>query len=167
MKRIFLLIVSLCMFSSACMANPVYYYNYSNTSNYVYEPNTDKNYAQSVVDLVNRERLKAGVRPLILNPYLCSRSDIRANELATIFAHTRPDGSQFYTVLDRRKFHYMTAGENAAAGASSPQEVVDIWMNSSGHRQNILNPKFRYIGVGYAYVPNSQYNNYWIQIFSD
>jgi uncharacterized protein YkwD len=87
--------------------------------------------------------------------------------LATIFAHTRPDGSQFYTVLDRRKFHYMTAGENAAAGASSPQEVVDIWMNSSGHRQNILNPKFRYIGVGYAYVPNSQYNNYWIQIFSD
>lgn len=99
------------MFSSACMASPVYYYNYSNTSNYVYEPNTDKNYAQSVVDLVNRERLKAGVRPLILNPYLCSRSDIRANELATIFAHTRPDGSQFYTVLDRRKFHYMTAGE--------------------------------------------------------
>ena len=67
MKRIFLLIVSLCMFSSVCMASPVYYYNYSNTSNYVYEHNTDKTYAQSVVDLVNRERLKAGVRPLILN----------------------------------------------------------------------------------------------------
>ena len=60
-----------------------------------------------------------------------------------------------------------TAGENAAAGASSPQEVMDVWMNSPGHRQNILNPDFRYLGVGYAYVSDSQYNNYWIQIFSD
>lgn len=167
MKKIFLLIVSLCIFSSVCVASPAYYYSYSGSyGNYMYQPNTDENYAQSVLTFVNRARLAAGVRPLMLNPYLCSRSDIRAGELATIFSHTRPDGTQFYTVLDRRKFHYMTAGENAAAGASSPQEVMDVWMNSPGHRQNILNPAFRYLGVGYAYVPNSEYNNYWIQIFA-
>ena len=113
-------------------------------------------YAKSVVDLVNQERSKAGLEPLVLDEELTNAAVQRAAETALLFDHTRPDGEDCSTVSDK------LAGENIAAGSDTPQEVMEQWMNSSGHKANILTPGYRSIGVGcfeFGAV------TYWVQIF--
>lgn len=124
-----------------------------------------ENYAQSVLDLVNKERAKAGVRPLVLSEDICKKADIRAQELIVLFSHTRPDGRDFSSVFGSRRGK-IYAGENIAAGSATPEAVVNQWMNSSGHRENILNGNYRYLGVGYVYDGNSEYTHYWVQLFA-
>ena len=120
-------------------------------------------FAQEILDLVNAERQKAKLQPLRLSDDLIRGASIRAMEQVKRFSHTRPNGTQFYTVLVRGPNYVL--GENVAVGQSSPQEVMKDWMNSPGHRQNILNPQYKELGVGYCYRADSKYRHHWAQLF--
>lgn len=119
-------------------------------------------FPEEVLQLVNKERAKVGARPLHLNDELMAGAKIRAEEITRHFSHDRPDGKSCFTVLRNRN---RTLGENIAAGNPTPEEVVDSWMHSPGHRANILNKDFKELGVGYCYKDNSTYKHYWIQMF--
>lgn len=120
---------------------------------------------EAVAELVNSERRAAGKSALTLDSKLCEAAEIRAKEIADYFSHTRPDGSACFTVLDELGIRYGAAGENIAAGQRSPQEVMGDWMNSSGHKQNILSGNYSKIGVG-LYKSKDGFGYYWVQIFS-
>lgn len=120
--------------------------------------------AVQVANLVNQERAKAGLAPVELRTDLTSAAQIRAQETVTSFSHTRPNGTSFYTVLSEQQISYRGAGENIAWGQRTAEAVMTAWMNSEGHRANILNPSFQYIGVGY--YTNAQGTPYWAQLFT-
>ena len=120
-------------------------------------------YAVQVVDLVNQERAKQGLAALTIDSTLMNAAQTRAVETVRSFSHTRPNGSSFSSVLSEYGYNYRTAGENIAYGQRTPQEVVNAWMNSSGHRKNILNANYTKIGVG-CYKSGSTY--YWSQLFA-
>ena len=120
-----------------------------------------QNYAQRVLDLVNIERRKAGIKPLVLSDELMRVAAVRSQEVTKVFSHTRPDGTPFSSIVSR---HGRRIGENIGGGYQTPEEVVDGWMHSEGHRKNILHPDFTELGVGYAYEEDSQYKHYWVQI---
>lgn len=126
------------------------------------ENENTQNYAQRVLDLVNIERRKAGVKPLALSDELMRAAAVRSQEITQVFSHTRPDGTKFSSLVSR---HGRRIGENIAGGYQTPEDVVDGWMHSEGHRKNILHPDFTELGVGYTYEENSQYKHYWVQIF--
>ena len=113
---------------------------------------------------VNLEREKVGLKPLKLSPHLTKYAAVRAEEITKKFSHTRPNGSSCFTVV---KIAYRRIGENIAAGQPSPEKVVESWMNSEGHRANILNPEFGKLGVGYFNAPETDYKHYWVQLFKD
>ena len=121
-----------------------------------------QSFAVEVLNLVNAERAKVGAAPLILADDLQQAAAIRAREIIQDFSHTRPDGSDCFTVMRNRG---RTCGENIAVGHASASETVEQWMDSDGHRENILNPAFRELGVGYAYEDYSTYHHYWVQLF--
>lgn len=124
-------------------------------------------FRQEVLDLVNVERAKYGLTPLVMgDANLTAAAQKRAEEIATVNSHTRPDGSKCFTVLKEYGVTAAPTGENAAWGSVSPQEVVDAWMQSEGHRANILNPEARAMGVGYYYNSSSTWGHQWIQIFT-
>ena len=120
-------------------------------------------FAEEVLKLVNIERDKAGVDPLELAEELNECAEIRAEELIKNFSHTRPDGTSCFTILE--DIQYNTCGENIAAGSPTPERVVEQWMESPGHRANILNGNYKYLGVGYCYNENDMYRHYWVQLF--
>lgn len=119
--------------------------------------------AKAVASLVNAARRDAGLSELELDADLCAAAQARAQEIAQSFSHTRPDGSSCFTILEEFGISYRAAGENIAMGQRTPEEVMDGWMNSSGHRANILNGTFTSIGVGY-YVDGAG-AAHWVQIF--
>lgn len=116
-------------------------------------------FVDEVIRLVNEERAAAGLDALEKNDTLCTNADLRAKEVAKKFSHKRPDGTRCFTAIT---ISYMCAAENIAKGQTSPAEVMDSWMNSDGHRKNILSPDYRQIGVGYDEASGS-----WVQIFTD
>lgn len=120
-------------------------------------------YIARVVELVNQERAREGLAPLAVDQSVQTAAQVRAQEIVTSFSHTRPNGSSFSTALKEQNVSYRSAGENIAWGQHSPEEVVNAWMNSAGHRANIMNARFTTIGVGYY-----QHNgiNYWSQLFT-
>lgn len=124
----------------------------------------DKN-LQRLVDLVNQERAKAGLAPLTMVEETNTAAGIRAKEIYNKFAHERPDGSKYRTVLDQCNVSYSYCGENVAYGYRSPDAVMDGWMNSEGHKANILNERFTKIGVGH-YKGSNGYD-YWSQLFTN
>lgn len=122
-------------------------------------------YLKQVVDLVNAERAKEGLAPLTVNTQVQAAAQVRAMESEKLFSHTRPDGSSFATALKEQGVSYRRAGENIAWGQRTPEQVVNAWMNSAGHRANIMNPNFTTIGVGY--YQNANGTNYWCQLFTN
>lgn len=120
-------------------------------------------YARRVVDLVNEERAKAGLSEVKLDMDVTAAADVRAREIKQSFSHTRPDGSSFSTVLQQQGVSYRGCGENIAWGQRTPEQVMNGWMNSEGHRANILNKNYKNIGVGF-YQENGV--NYWVQLFT-
>ena len=120
------------------------------------------NFAQEVLELVNYERAKEHLKPLKLSSSMNHYAQIRAKEITKKFSHTRPSGYFCFTVIPKP---YRTVGENIAAGQRSANEVVTAWMNSPDHRANIMNPKFRELGMGYLYLQDSKYKHYWAQLF--
>lgn len=124
----------------------------------------DVSAVKKVADLVNQERAKAGLAPLEVKVNLQAAAQVRAKEIEKSFSHTRPNGSSFSSVLAENGVDYRGSGENIAWGQRSPEEVMNGWMNSEGHRANILNKNFKYIGVGYHV--NSNGTGYWTQLFT-
>ena len=121
------------------------------------------NYEKEVLNLVNKERAKYGISALKLDSNVQKAAKIRAGEIKTVFSHTRPNGTKFSTALTQTGAIFKGAGENIASGQKSPEEVVKAWMNSEGHRANILNEKYKYIGIGCERKGNSYT---WVQIFT-
>lgn len=132
------------------------------------DASTPEELAAEVVRLVNVERAKEGLAPLGTYDSLTKAAQIRAPEIVTIFSHDRPDGTSCFTAMDQtgaKKGAY-TWGENIAAGNATAAATVEQWMNSPGHRANILNAKFTHIGVGYQHSAGSTYGHYWVQMFT-
>lgn len=121
-----------------------------------------ENFTMEVLRLVNKERAKVGAAPLKFAKDLAASAYVRAVELPTKFSHTRPNGSKCFTAMPSRG-HIL--GENLAGGQTSPKQVVQAWMDSPTHRDNIVNPKYTEIGVVYYYQANSKYKHYWVQHF--
>ena len=116
-----------------------------------------------VLNIVNAERAKYGLAPLTWDPVnLAPGAAVRAQEISVYFSHTRPDGSSCFTAVTNPG----ALGENIAGGQRSPEEVMVAWMNSSGHRANILNARYTKLGVGYYYNAQTPYRYYWVQMFS-
>lgn len=126
----------------------------------------ESDYASEVVRLVNIERANYGLSPLTMTQNLNNAATVRANEIVTSFSHTRPNGTSCFTVLSELGISYNACGENIAAGQRTPEEVVTAWMNSEGHRANILNSSFNKIGVGVV-ESSSGYGIYWSQMFTN
>lgn len=114
-----------------------------------------------VVRLTNIERQNAGLPILKYNNNLQQGANIRAQEIITSFSHTRPDGSRFFTAFGN--LQYRNIGENLASGYRSPEAVVNAWMNSEGHRANILKPEYQEITVAITQGDDGKYR--WVQIF--
>ena len=130
------------------------------------QPGTDGSqdaFANEVVRLVNEERAKAGLPALTVDRGAASAAQVRAKEIERSFSHTRPDGSSFNSALTEAGVNFSGAGENIAYGQNSPEKVMEGWMNSSGHRANILNSSYTSIGVGH--YQNASGVNYWTQLF--
>ena len=113
---------------------------------------------------INAMRMKNGLEPLQTAPLLQKMCQERADELTKSYAHSRVNGDAWYTILtdygiDTNCF----AGENIAAGYDTPEGVVEGWMNSAGHRRNILNTNYEYFAVGVSYYENDPeyYFYYW------
>ncbi len=119
-------------------------------------------YVLRVLELVNEERAAAGLNAVTLDTAASQAALVRAKETVISFSHTRPDGRNFTTALTEQGVNYRMAGENIAWGQRSPEQVMEGWMNSSGHRANILNASYTHIGIGY-HQENGV--NYWTQLF--
>lgn len=129
-------------------------------------------YVDEVIRLVNIERAAEGLAPLSGNSTLHKAAAIRAQEasLRIDSTHRRPDGREWHTVLSEvgGLGSMSSFGENLAAGQKTPADVVAAWMSSPGHRQNIMNSNYKYIGVGYFYTTTATSgptSHFWAQIF--
>ena len=130
------------------------------------QPSQNGNVQQQILTLVNVERKKANLQPLTLNNKLGQAAQNHTNDMVSksYFSHTSPSGGTMTSRVNAVGYVYSTIGENIAAGGSTATATMTQWMNSPGHRANILNPKFRELGVGYA-PSNDQYRYYWTQVF--
>lgn len=119
-------------------------------------------YEAEVVRLVNNIRQQNGLQPLTANWELSRVARYKSQDMREngYFSHTSPTYGSPFQMITAFGLFYRTAGENIAKGYASAQAVVNGWMNSSGHRANILNGSYSQIGVGY--VPQG---NYWTQMF--
>lgn len=122
---------------------------------------TDKTqFAAKVVYLVNLERRQAGLKPLAIDAAVARAARLKAADMSRkqYFDHLSPTYGSPFNMLKLQKIAYRAAGENIAMGQRSPESVMKSWMNSPGHRDNILSPDFASIGVGYV-------DGYWVQLF--
>lgn len=123
-----------------------------------------------VLSLVNQERVRNGLEKLTWGDTCEDAAETRASELVDLYAHTRPDGSSWDTACDAPSgtTRYVE-GENLAAGNSSvsPETTVAAWMNSEKHRENILNPNYTKLAVGFYFDPNTKYKTHWSQYFTN
>lgn len=119
-------------------------------------------FEEKVVELTNIEREKAGLSPLKIDSTLMKVSQQKAQDMSTnhYFDHISPTYGTPYDMMSKAGIVYSAAGENIAWGHPSPEAVVKGWMNSPGHRANILNNSFTYIGVGHT-----EGDHYWVQMF--
>jgi uncharacterized protein YkwD len=122
---------------------------------------------RTVWTLTNQERTENGLSGLSLNGDLVASARAHSADMAAqnYFSHTGLDGSSPGDRIDATGYDANSWGENIAAGYATPDAVVDGWMNSAGHRANILGDSFCDIGVGYAYDGESTYGHYWTQNF--
>ena len=101
---------------------------------------------------------------LVEDGALSEAAAVRAREIARSFSHTRPSGASFSSALSESGVSYLRAGENIASGQKSASEVVNAWMNSPGHRANILNSSYSRIGSASVNIDGTLY---WVQLFAD
>ncbi|AUS96893.1 hypothetical protein CDQ84_01945 [Clostridium thermosuccinogenes] len=130
-------------------------------------PNIDsvKALENEVIRLVNAERSKRGLQTLTANWELSRVARYKSQDMANkgYFSHTSPTYGSPFAMMESFGIRYSAAGENIAKGQRTPQEVMNSWMNSPGHRSNILSPSYTQIGVGVAKDSAGRY--YWTQMF--
>ena len=134
----------------------------TNSCNSIYDADTEKDcytLSYKVFEIVNQERIKAGVKPLKFNNDMYKAAMVRAKECDESFSHDRPNGTSCFTALKEAGVKYLSAGENIAMGYRTPADVMKGWMDSEGHRNNILNPNFTDFACG-VYK-----SGYWSQFF--
>ncbi len=130
-------------------------------------PESASEFQREVLRLVNEKRREAGLQEFSGGESLNNAADVRAGEIAELFAHERPDGRAWYSVIEDYSINSAgNMGENIAAGLPTPAQVVDQWMESQGHYENIMNPAFKHLGIGYFEIPDDTYRYYWVQIFT-
>lgn len=144
-------------------------------TDYLYDPNPPdmeeiKYFEQRLFELTNQEREKLGL------PLLKKRDDLsviahqRSIDLASLYdkEHYRPNGEKWYQMLYRQDMYYGQMGENIAAGQRTPEEMIEAWMNSEIHRENITSTDYDFLGVGFYYTTDDvapHYRYYWVQDF--
>ena len=123
---------------------------------------TQTTYENKVLTLINKERAKYGLTALKMDESVRKVARLKSEDMRNnrYFSHTSPTYGTAYQMLKKYGISYKSAAENIAKGQTSPEEVVKAWMNSSGHRANILNAKFTHIGIGYY-----SKGNHWTQMF--
>ncbi len=123
---------------------------------------TADSYEREVVRLVNKERAQRGLRELTYDWQLSRVARYKSQDMSdnNYFSHTSPTYGSPFEMMKSFGISYRSAGENIAKGQASPEAVVNAWMNSQGHRANILNSSFTKIGVGYV-----SKGRYWTQMF--
>lgn len=126
---------------------------------------TESTYEEEVVRLTNIERANNGLAPLEMDAKLTEIAELKSADMRdnNYFAHTSPTYGSPFNMMNQFDIRYLVAAENIAAGQRTPEEVVNSWMNSEGHRANILREEITHIGVGY--VEGGSYNTYWTQMF--
>ena len=133
----------------------------------VYVPLYDKAKAteKQVIEITNQRRVQNGLKPLEYNWELCRIARVKSQDMIdrNYFSHTSPTYGSPFDMIRAFGLSYRSAGENIAKGQKTPQAVVTAWMNSSGHRANILNSSYTQIGVGYATSSNG--TAHWTQMF--
>ncbi len=145
--------------------------NNNNTQNETQKPAEQKpaeeakslsEFEQRVVELTNAERTKQGLPALKIDTELSKVARIKSEDMQknNYFDHNSPTYGSPFDMMKKFGISYTSAGENIAQGQRTPEEVVQAWMNSAGHRANILNNSFTHIGVGYV-----ENGNYWTQQF--
>ncbi|MED2182397.1 CAP domain-containing protein [Bacillus wiedmannii] len=119
-------------------------------------------FEQRVVELTNAERAKQGLPALKIDTELSKVARVKSEDMQknNYFDHNSPTYGSPFDMMKKFGISYTSAGENIAQGQRTPEEVVQAWMNSAGHRANILNNSFTHIGVGYV-----ESGNYWTQQF--
>lgn len=126
-------------------------------------------YADKVFELTNKIRRENNLPEFKKLDSITKIAATRAWEILVDYRsdHSRPDGKPFYSIYEENGLNYSNCGENIAAGFGTPEDVVDAWMNSTGHRKNILSDKYTYLGVGYYKNPNDPdlCYSYWTQEF--
>jgi len=132
---------------------------------------TNQNFIYRVLELTNIERSKLSFPSLTFNTQLLNAAETHSQNMALqdFFSHTGKDGSSLGSRISATGYQFSAAAENIAAGSSTPEQVVSSWMNSSGHRANILNPNLKEIGIGYYFLADDtgkvNFNHYWTQVF--
>ena len=126
----------------------------------------DSEQAKEVLKLVNTERAKQKLEALTLDTKLNNVAQLKAEDMRNnnYFDHNSPTYGSPFDLMRSQGVNYRSAGENIAAGQTSAQQVMRDWMNSSGHRANIMNPNYTKLGVGYATGGNMKF--YWVQEFT-
>ncbi|MDR2967088.1 MAG: CAP domain-containing protein [Methanobacteriaceae archaeon] len=128
------------------------------TPSFLFVEEVYANESSEVLKLVNKERAAYSLQPLIMDKELTKVAEIRCEEIKILFSHTRPDGTRGLDISPKAN------GENLAIGQKTPKEVVSAWMKSPSHRKQILNPNFTIIGISHKKT-NTEYKNYWVQLF--
>ena len=130
-------------------------------------PNIDnvKNLENDVIALVNTERAKQHLEGLEIDWELSRVARVKSKDMAVnnYFSHQSPTYGSPFDMMKHFGIHYTSAGENIASGQTSAESVMQSWMNSQGHRENIMNPTFTHIGVGY--YRGGSYGHMWTQQF--
>lgn len=116
-----------------------------------------------ILKLVNKERITRGLTPLKLNKTLNKLANIKSNDMYknNYFSHNSPIYGSPFDLMKKYNVKYMTAAENIAKGQDTPDYVMKMWMESKGHKKNILNPRFKEMGIS----RDNFNNNIWTQMF--
>lgn len=128
-------------------------------------PDATSSYSNQVITLVNQQRAKNGLGALKRGATTSYVAQLKAQDMVNLhyFSHTSPTYGSPFNMMEHYGLRFSAAGENIAYGQRTPQEVMNAWMNSPGHRANILNPSYTYIGVGVAKTSSGVI--YWTQEF--
>ncbi len=126
-------------------------------------------FADEVFQLLNAERIDKSHTPLKRDPHLDAVAQAHARQMAEagFFDHANPQGLQVFERIDAIGApRWYTAGENIAAGYQTPQAAHQGWMDSRGHKKNIRNEQYRYVGIGAYHAPQTELGWYWVQVFA-
>jgi uncharacterized protein YkwD len=120
-----------------------------------------------LLQMLNAERQKIGAPPLRISSQLAQAAQRHADDMAknNFLSHEGSDGSTMESRIQETGYAFSAIAENVAGGQPTPESVIQTWLNSSGHRRNMLNPEYTEIGIGYATNSSSQYTHYWTQVF--